>query len=67
MRFARWVNAERCHIVIKNDADGYWTVALGVNCGEFRCKSLGTAMLQAFDIAENNPHWIWTSDYLKTI
>lgn len=67
MWFARWVNRERCSVIISNDPSGEWTVEIGDGFTGERSRSLGQAMYSAAYHCERDPDWQWTTDYLKSL
>jgi hypothetical protein len=67
LRFAQWVNDQRCSLTIENDPSGVWHVRIGCCVAESTSRSLGEAMCHQFWMLELHPDWIWTSDYLESV
>lgn len=64
LKFAEWVNAQRCSVTIENDPCGQWTVRIGGITNGSVGRSINDAMCREFLVRDQDPNWYWTCDYL---
>jgi len=61
----RWVNMDRCYVMLQNDPSGTWSLQVGVSMPVLRHRSIRWLCWNMFWACEQNPKWKWCADYLN--
>lgn len=67
LKFAEWINAQRCSVMIENDPAGQWRVQIGCVTNGSAGRSIGEAMSREFWERDRDPDWNWTCDFLESV